>query len=224
LNSIMQLTSTLLKNDSLMNSVAGLSKMKQNSTLPVSEVSEKQENTELSSLSQKLENIANDISDKNVDKGTIKNLTNNLVKNENSIDLNSIMQLTSTLLKNDSLMNSVAGLSKMKQNPTLPVSKVSEKKENTKWPSLSQKLETIANDISELKQENVELSSLSQTLENIANDISELKQETEELSSLSQRLGTIANDISELKKELHDVREQNSFSKFFTRIFNNSNK
>jgi hypothetical protein len=160
----------------------------------------------------------------NVNKDTIKNLTDNLVKNENSIDLNSIMQLTSTLLKNDSLMNSVAGLSKIKQNPTLPVSKVSEKQENTKWPSLSQKLDNIANDISELKKENVELSSLTQKLDNIANDISELKKENVELSFLSQKLENIANVISELKKEQQYVKEQNSFTKLFTKIFKNSKK
>ena len=160
----------------------------------------------------------------NVDKDAVKNLTSNLMKNENSLDLNSIMQLTTSLLKNDMLMNSVTELSKRKKDSTLPVSKTSEQQENTEQSSLTQKLENIENDILELKQESVELSSLSHTLENIANDISELKQETEELSSLSRRLGTIANDISELKKELHDVRKQNSFSKFFTRIFNNSKK
>lgn len=36
---------------------------------------------------------------------TLKNLTNNLTKDGNSLDLNSIMQLTSSLLKNDTLMN-----------------------------------------------------------------------------------------------------------------------
>ena len=136
------------------------------------------------------------------------------MKNENSLDLNSIMQLTTSLLKNDMLMNSVTELSKRKKDSTLPVSKTSEQQENTEQSSLSQKLENIANDISELKQEIVELSSLSQTLENIANDISELKQETEELSSLSRRLGTIANDISELKKELQDEGNKIVFLNF----------
>ena len=53
-----------------------------------------------------VENLRN-----NVDKDAVKNLTSNLMKNENSLDLNSIMQLTSTLLKNDTLMNSVTELS-----------------------------------------------------------------------------------------------------------------
>lgn len=95
-----------------------------------------------------VENLRN-----NVDKDAIKNLTSNLMKNENSLDLNSIMQLTTSLLKNDMLMNSVTELSKRKNDSTLPVSKTSEQQENTEQSSLSQKLENIANDISELKKE-----------------------------------------------------------------------
>jgi hypothetical protein len=100
----------------------------------------------------------------NVDKDAVKNLTSNLMNNENSLDLNSI---------NDTLMKE---LGRRKKNSILPVSKASEQQENT------------------------------------------------ELSSLSQKLENIANDISELKKELQDVREQNSFTKFFTKIFKNSKK
>ncbi|MCU6602227.1 hypothetical protein OCO53_17310 [Peribacillus frigoritolerans] len=62
LNSIMQLATTLLKNDTLMNTVTGISKNKQSSTSPVTKVPEKQENTELVSLYQKLEKIDNVIS------------------------------------------------------------------------------------------------------------------------------------------------------------------
>ncbi|MDP1421062.1 hypothetical protein Q8G35_22450 [Peribacillus simplex] len=62
LNSIMQLATTLLKNDTLMNTVTGISKNKQSSTAPVTKVPEKQENTELVSLYQKLEKIDNVIS------------------------------------------------------------------------------------------------------------------------------------------------------------------
>jgi hypothetical protein len=113
-----------------------------------------------------------------IDKDAVKNLTSNLMKNENSLDLNSIMQLTSTLLKNDTLLNSVTELSNKKKNSILPVSKATEQIENKLLSSLSQKLENIANDISELKQEIKELSSLSQKLEIIAHDLSDLKEES----------------------------------------------
>ncbi|WP_249599549.1 hypothetical protein [Peribacillus frigoritolerans] len=59
----MQLATTLLKNDTLMNTVTGISKNKQSSTSPVTKVPEKQENTELVSLYQKLEKIDNVVSD-----------------------------------------------------------------------------------------------------------------------------------------------------------------
>ena len=127
-----------------------------------------------------------------IDKDAVKNLTSNLMKNENSLDLNSIMQLTSTLLKNDTLMNSVTELGNKKKNSILPVSKTTE------------------------QQENKLLSSLSQKLENIANDISELKQEIEELSSLSQKLEIIAHDLSDLKEESKVSKGRNFHSKIFT--------
>ncbi|NWQ41061.1 hypothetical protein MLOOGBEN_10170 [Bacillus sp. EB106-08-02-XG196] len=128
------------------------------------------------------EHIEENSENNNVDKetGNSNNLTSNLIKNEKSMDLNSIMQLATSLLKNDTLMNSVAGLNKNKQNSTLPVSKVSENQENTELVSLYQKLEKIANDISKIKQENVILASLSQKLENIENEISELKKELQD--------------------------------------------
>ena len=142
------------------------------------------ENVNEKSIEENLKNIT--------DKDAVKNFTSNLMKNENSLDLNSIMQLTSTLLKNDTLMNSVTELGNKKKNSILPVSKATE------------------------QQENKLLSSLSQKLENIANDISELKQEIEELSSLSQKLEIIAHDLSDLKEDSKVSKKRNFYSKIFT--------
>ncbi|MEH7377524.1 hypothetical protein, partial [Neobacillus drentensis] len=139
LGSLMQMATTLLKNDSLMNSVTQLSKKKNNTTLPESKITEK------------LEKVTND--------NSVQNTGNNVDKD--SLDLNSIMQLATTLTKNESLLNSVTE----HLNATLPVSKISEKQENVELTSLSQKIENITNDISGLRQENAELASLSQKLE-----------------------------------------------------------
>ncbi|MEH7129885.1 hypothetical protein V7103_16935, partial [Neobacillus drentensis] len=62
LGSLMQVASSLLKNDALMNSLSERSKKKENPEIPVAKVSKNQEKAELASLSEKLENIANDIS------------------------------------------------------------------------------------------------------------------------------------------------------------------
>ncbi|MBV7504558.1 hypothetical protein KW850_04660 [Bacillus sp. sid0103] len=189
LGSLMQMATTLLKNDSLMNSVTELSKKKQNSKLPDTKITEK------------LEKVTNDNSVQNTGNNVDKDPVNHLIKNENSLDLNSMMQLASTLMKNESLLNSVTELSEKNINATLPVSKVSKKQRNVELTSLSEKMENIANDISGLRQENAELASLSQKLENITNDISGLRQENAELASLSQKLENITNDISGLRKE-----------------------
>jgi flagellin-like hook-associated protein FlgL len=115
------------------------------------------------------ENSVKKGTESNIDVEKLKNLTN-------TMDLNSIMQLASTLLKNESIMNSVVGgLSKNKQNSTLPVPKVSEKKGNIDLSSLNDLLEKIANDLSVLKQENAKLGTLSQKLDNIENELSELR-------------------------------------------------
>jgi signal transduction histidine kinase len=122
----------------------------------------------------------------NIDKDTVKNLANNLTKNQGALDLGSIMQLATTLLKNDSLMNSVNELNKKRQNIAPSVAKSSEKLENG------------------------ELASLSEKLENITNDMSALKEENNVLASAGQKLDNITNDILELKKELKAVKEQNN--------------
>ena len=134
----------------------------------------------------------------NADKEMTKSLNSNLLKNEKPMDLGSMIQLASTLLKNESLINSVANLSKNKQSSTAPVTKVPEKQENTELVSLSQKLENIENGLSELNQENANLATLSQKLDNIENSLSELKQENANLAALSQKLENIENGLSEL--------------------------
>ncbi|WHY69315.1 hypothetical protein [Neobacillus sp. SuZ13] len=234
-NSMMQLATTLLKNDSLMNSVTEMSKNKQNPSLPESIITKKRKKV-------KDYNSVNN-SGKKVDK--------------DSLDLNSLMHLATSLTKNESLMESVTEPSNKNLNRTLPESRVSKqenveltslfkkienitkdlsglrqehselaslsqkleninkdmselRQESSELASLSQKLENINKDMSELRQENSELASLSQKLENITKDISGLRQETAELSSLSQKLENFANDLSELKQELKGIKVQNS--------------
>ena len=92
----------------------------------------------------------------NVNKDYVNNLANNLLKGQNSLDLGSIMQMATTLLNNDKLLNTVTGLAKNKEQPTPPAAEVSEKQENAELTYFSEVLETIANDISELKKEILE--------------------------------------------------------------------
>ncbi|MBT2696239.1 hypothetical protein J7E79_02165 [Bacillus sp. ISL-40] len=129
--SLIQMATTLLKNDSLMNSVTELSKKNQNPAPPESKITEKRKK------------VTNDKS--------VQNTGNNVDKD--SLDLNFIMKQLATTMKNESLLDSVTELSKKNLNATLPVSKVSEKQENAELASLSQKLENITNDILELKKE-----------------------------------------------------------------------
>ncbi|WP_144549798.1 hypothetical protein [Bacillus sp. X1(2014)] len=187
-NSMMQLATTLLKNDSLMSSVTEMSKNKQNPSLPES------------------------IGTKKLKKVKDNNSVNNSGKkvDTDSLDLNSLMHLATTLTKNESLMKSVTEPSNKNLNGTLPVSKVSEQQENVELTSLFQKLEKITKDISGLRHENSELASLSQKLENINKDISGLRHETEDLSSMSHKLENFANELSELKQELKGIKQQNS--------------
>lgn len=109
---------------------------------------------------------------------------------KNLSSLNSIMQLANNLMKNEALMNSVAEIRKIRENPA-HVSNVSE------------------------TQKNAELAALSETLEIIANDISVLKQQSAYLASLFEKLENISNDISELKKELIGPKKQSIWKKIF---------
>jgi small-conductance mechanosensitive channel len=99
--SIMQMATTLLNNDSLLNSVkTDLSKKKQNPAPTESKVSKKQKKDKLASLSLQLENIANGISglkQENVNLATLpqqlENITNDIsgLKQEN-VELASLSQ------------------------------------------------------------------------------------------------------------------------------------
>ncbi|MGF6950587.1 uncharacterized protein YfcZ (UPF0381/DUF406 family) [Neobacillus sp. B4I6] len=131
LGSLIQMATTLLKNDSLMNSVTELSKKNQSPAHTESNITEKRKKVTKDNSVQKTDNnVARD-----------------------SLDLNSIMKQLATTMKNESLLNSVTELSKKNLNATLPVSTVSEKQENVELASLSQKLENITSDILELKKE-----------------------------------------------------------------------
>ncbi|MBT2736398.1 hypothetical protein [Bacillus sp. ISL-7] len=177
--SLIQMATTLLKNDSLMNSVTELSIKNQNPAPPESKLTEKRKK------------ITND--------NSVQNTVNNVDKD--SLDLNFIMKQLATTMKNESLLDSVTELSKKNLNATLPVSKVSEKQENVELTSLAEKMEIMANDISGLRQENAEPSSLSQKLENITNDILELKKELKDVKEQNSDLIKLLKKILKNNKK-----------------------
>ena len=107
-----------------------------------------------------------------VNNETVKNLAGNLLKNEKS--LGSILQLATTLLKNDSLLNSITEQAVANQSSKNPVSKDAEKQENTVL-SVAQNQENFTKDIL------LEIASISQKLDNIANDVSDFKKELQDI-------------------------------------------
>ncbi|MFP5105963.1 hypothetical protein ACSU6B_04205 [Neobacillus sp. C211] len=177
--SLIQMATTLLKNDSLMNSVTELSKKNQNPAPPESKITEKRKKV---TIDNSVQNTGN-----NVDK--------------DSLDLNFIMKQLATTMKNESLLDSVTELSKKNLNATLPVSKVSEKQENVELTSLAEKMEIMANDISGLRQESAEPASLSQKLENITNDILELKKELNDVKEQNSDLIKLLKKILKNNKK-----------------------
>jgi hypothetical protein len=82
----------------------------------------------------------------------------------NSIDLNSMMHLATTLLKNETLLSSVTN--KIKQNS---VPKIPAQNEKIEAGTLYKELENVSNG----------LASITQKLEVIANDLSEMRKERE---------------------------------------------
>lgn len=131
----------------------------------------------------------------NVSEEVLKNLTGNL---GNQLDLNSLMQMATTLLKNDSLLNSVAGLSRLK----IPASLAPVKQENAETTAISQSQVNSDNVVTELQKANEMLSSLTKTLENMANVVIELKEQNKILSTMAQKLDNITNDTSGLYKQI----------------------
>mgnify|MGYP001143764330 CR=1 FL=1 len=93
---------------------------------------------------------------------------NTLMKN---VDMGSLVNVATNLLKDDSLKSSTKILGNNSQVPILNLLNGSDKKENAKLASLSEKLEKITNDISELKKE-----------------LSELKEQNEKLTKLINKL------------------------------------
>jgi hypothetical protein len=124
----------------------------------------------------------------NVDNEALKNLAENLLKNEKS--LGPIMQMATNFLGSESLLSSIK-----EQVLANKLSMNNEKQENT-FPSVIQNQENFTKDIL------MELKALSQKLDNFTNL-------TLELRSLSQRLNTITNDISSIRKELQYLGKQN---------------
>jgi hypothetical protein len=120
----------------------------------------------------------NGITNSSTTDNAFENLAGNLLKNEKS--LGSIMQLATTLLKNDSLLHSITERAAANQSSKNPVTK-DEKHENT-IPTVIQNQENATKDIS------LELSILSQKLEHIINDISDLKIGLQDLKEQNSKL------------------------------------
>jgi cell division FtsZ-interacting protein ZapD len=116
--------------------------------------------------------VKNEVS---VDNEAFKNLAGNLLKNEKS--MGSLMNLATTFLKNDSLLNSIETNGNLKKT----VSKDVEEQED-KVTSLIRMQENLA------KQITLEISSLSQKLDTITDDISELKKEWQSLKEHNRKL------------------------------------
>ncbi|MFC7787295.1 hypothetical protein ACFQWC_22950 [Rossellomorea sp. GCM10028870] len=110
-----------------------------------------------------------------VDHDAFKNLAGNLLKNEKS--MGSLVNLATTFLKNDSLLNSIESNRSLKN----PVSKDVEEQED-KDISIIKMQEVLAQQISR------EISSLSQKLDTITNDISEFKKEWQSLKEHNRKL------------------------------------
>jgi hypothetical protein len=110
-----------------------------------------------------------------VENEAFKNLAGNLLKNEKS--MGSLMNLATTFLKNDSLLNSIETNGSLKN----PVSKDVEEPED-KVTSLIKMQESLA------KQITLEISSLSQKLDTITDDIAEFKKEWQSLKEHNRKL------------------------------------
>jgi septal ring factor EnvC (AmiA/AmiB activator) len=110
-----------------------------------------------------------------VDHDVFKNLAGNLLKNEKS--MSSLMNLATTFLKNDSLLNSIENKGSLKN----PVSNDVEEQED-KVTSKFKMQESLA------KQISLEISSLSLKLDTITNDIAELKKEWQSLKEHNRKL------------------------------------
>jgi len=112
---------------------------------------------------------------KNVD--LIKELTNNLQNNGNSIDLNSLVKIATPLLKNEAVMNSVLDISKKKQSSEV----------NSEISSTNEQIEHTLLKLEKLDQELVEIKT------RLANKLFEV--------SISDEISTIKSELIELKKQ-----------------------
>ncbi|MEL3973669.1 hypothetical protein AAEO50_15380 [Rossellomorea oryzaecorticis] len=112
--------------------------------------------------------VKNDVS---LENEAFKNLAGNLLKNEKS--MGSLMNLATTFLKNDSLLNSLETKGSLKN----PATENGEEQED-KFTSLIKMQENLAK----------EISSLSQKLDTITNDIAEFKKEWQSLKENNRKL------------------------------------
>lgn len=133
----------------------------------------------------------------NIDKESIKNLTNNLVKNENSIDFSSLIKLATPLLKNESVLNSVMELSKVKETGKTQTS--SESKGTVESDLLHANLEKVVHELAELKKEVTNKLSI---LENVnVKDLSEIKSELLLLKSQNHYLTGLVEELYNSRKK-----------------------
>lgn len=127
----------------------------------------------------------------NIDLKSLTGMDKNQTNSENSFDLNSLMNnidmntlmknvdmgalmnTATNLLKDDSLKNSAKDLGNITQVPILNLLNGSDKKDNGVLASLSEKLEKIANDFSELKKELLDLKEQNQNLTILINKLLE---------------------------------------------------
>lgn len=121
------------------------------------------------------------VGNNNVD--LIKNLTNNLQNNENSIDLNSLFKIAAPLLKNEAVMNSVMEVSKKRQSTDVKTEKSSTNINSKELSLLTAQLEKLGQEISGLKAE-------------ITNGLSQVSK---------------SDEIANIKSELLEVKNQNLY-------------
>ncbi|MEH7074958.1 hypothetical protein [Neobacillus drentensis] len=91
-----------------------------------------------------------------------------LMKN---VDMGALMNVATNLLKDDSLNNSAKDLGNSPQVPILSLLNGTEKKTNGNVAAVLEKLEEMANDLSELRKELLDLKELNQNLTTLINKL-----------------------------------------------------
>lgn len=134
------------------------------------------------------------VGNNNVD--LIKNLTNNLQNNENSIDLNSLFKIAAPLLKNEAVMNSVLDISKKKQTSDAKT-EPSKTNDHIDLTQLNEQLEKLGQELVEMKTQ-------------LANGLSEVSKSDEVANIKSELLNLKAQNayLTEIVEELYKYRKK----------------